>query len=463
MPPAAQPAARPAFRSNWWRVGAIGFAAIAAVAAVITFALGPSPVSGPRQPVGVAVLPFADLSPTADRQYFADGVQEEIITRLTGIPDAPRRAARDRERVSRRGQAGERDRARARRPRRDARNRPVCRGPRARYRAADRRANRHEHLGRRLRPAAHAREPVRHPSRDRGSRRRGSHALARGRRHGSARRLADREFARLRGVSAGQVPLSAQPARRLESSDRAISACRQRGRRLCGSVGLARLMPGSRRARICSGRRRARRFRTHARLRCAPSSSIRTSGLHGRCSPFCARPTTGNGKPRSPSWSARAQAAPEESGTVWSYAYILSLLGRHDEAIQQVRTFAEASPDDARNRQEVAGRLIDSGRFADATEAALAARALNGEPGQVSELLGTAAFGAGDLQTSITELERAVALQRGAAAVVGRLAAAYARAGRESDARALLAEARSPCDRADRQRRHARARLRRAW
>ena len=32
------------------------------------------------------MLPFADLSPTADRQYFADGVQEEIITRLTGIP-----------------------------------------------------------------------------------------------------------------------------------------------------------------------------------------------------------------------------------------------------------------------------------------------------------------------------------------------------------------------------------------
>ena len=64
----------------------IGIAATAAVAAVLTFALGPSPVSGPAQPVGVAVLPFADLSPTADRQYFADGVQEEIITRLTGIP-----------------------------------------------------------------------------------------------------------------------------------------------------------------------------------------------------------------------------------------------------------------------------------------------------------------------------------------------------------------------------------------
>jgi TolB-like protein/Flp pilus assembly protein TadD len=135
-----------------------------------------------------------------------------------------------------------------------------------------------------------------------------------------------------------------------------------------------------------------------------------------------------------------AQAAPEESGTVWSYAYVLSLLGRHDEAIKHVRTFAAASPDDARNRQEVAERLIDAGRFADAAEAARAARELSGEPGQVSELVGTAAFGSGDLQTAITELERAVALQKGAAAVVGRLAAAYARAGRESDARALLAE-----------------------
>ena len=126
------------------------------------------------------------------------------------------------------------------------------------------------------------------------------------------------------------------------------------------------------------------------------------------------------------------QAAPEESGTVWSYAYVLALLGRHDEAIAQVRTFADASPEDARNRQEVAERLIDAGRFGDAAEAALTARALNGEPGQVSELVGVAAFGAGDLPTAIAELERAVALQKGAAAVVGRLAATYALAGREA-------------------------------
>ena len=135
-----------------------------------------------------------------------------------------------------------------------------------------------------------------------------------------------------------------------------------------------------------------------------------------------------------------AQAAPEESGTVWSYAYVLTLLGRYDEAIALVRTFADASPENARNRQEVGWRLIDAGRFGDAAEAALTARALNAEPGQVSELIGVAAFGADDLPTAIAELERAVALQNGAAAVVGRLAATYAHAGREADARALLAE-----------------------
>jgi tetratricopeptide (TPR) repeat protein len=124
------------------------------------------------------------------------------------------------------------------------------------------------------------------------------------------------------------------------------------------------------------------------------------------------------------------QAAPQESGTVWSYAYVLALLGRHDEAIGLVQALADAFPDDARMRQEVGGRLIDAGRFGEAAQAAQAARALNGE----------AAFGSGDFAAAIAELERAVALQNGAAAVVGRLAATYARAGRESDARALLAE-----------------------
>jgi serine/threonine protein kinase/Flp pilus assembly protein TadD len=42
-----------------------------------------------RHPVtnGIAVLPFENLSPDPDNAYFADGVQEEILTRLTSVAD----------------------------------------------------------------------------------------------------------------------------------------------------------------------------------------------------------------------------------------------------------------------------------------------------------------------------------------------------------------------------------------
>src|SRR6266700_2156596 len=42
-----------------------------------------------RHPVtnGVAVLPFENLSPDSDNAYFADGIQEEILTRLASIAD----------------------------------------------------------------------------------------------------------------------------------------------------------------------------------------------------------------------------------------------------------------------------------------------------------------------------------------------------------------------------------------
>ena len=42
-----------------------------------------------RHPVttGIAVLPFENLSPDPDNAYFADGIQEEILTRLANIAD----------------------------------------------------------------------------------------------------------------------------------------------------------------------------------------------------------------------------------------------------------------------------------------------------------------------------------------------------------------------------------------
>ena len=36
---------------------------------------------------GIAVLPFENLSPDPDNAYFADGIQEEILTRLASIAD----------------------------------------------------------------------------------------------------------------------------------------------------------------------------------------------------------------------------------------------------------------------------------------------------------------------------------------------------------------------------------------
>jgi serine/threonine protein kinase/tetratricopeptide (TPR) repeat protein len=67
------------------------------VAAVMTLSLALAAALGVivwksefiRHPVanGVAVLPFENLSPDPDNAYFADGIQEEILTRLTSIAD----------------------------------------------------------------------------------------------------------------------------------------------------------------------------------------------------------------------------------------------------------------------------------------------------------------------------------------------------------------------------------------
>ena len=58
-------------------------------------------------------------------------------------------------------------------------------------------------------------------------------------------------------------------------------------------------------------------------------------------------------------------AAPQETGTVWSYAYVLSRLGRHEEAVALVRGLAAARPADGRMKQEVAEQLIDAGKSVD--------------------------------------------------------------------------------------------------
>ena len=68
-------------------------------------------LSGSPVTNGIAVLPFENLSGDPDNAYFAEGIQEEILTRLASIADLkvisrtstqqyqskPRNLARDRE------------------------------------------------------------------------------------------------------------------------------------------------------------------------------------------------------------------------------------------------------------------------------------------------------------------------------------------------------------------------------
>jgi TolB-like protein/Tfp pilus assembly protein PilF len=47
--------------------------------------LGPSTTDAPINPASIAVLPFADLSPEGDQEYFSDGISEEILNLLANV------------------------------------------------------------------------------------------------------------------------------------------------------------------------------------------------------------------------------------------------------------------------------------------------------------------------------------------------------------------------------------------
>jgi TolB-like protein/DNA-binding SARP family transcriptional activator len=87
-PPAAAPVPEPAWRTavratarrRAWAVAAL--LAVAAVVPVTWAALRP-PAATERS---IVVLPFANLSANADDEYFSDGLTEEIIGRLAGVP-----------------------------------------------------------------------------------------------------------------------------------------------------------------------------------------------------------------------------------------------------------------------------------------------------------------------------------------------------------------------------------------
>jgi TolB-like protein/Flp pilus assembly protein TadD len=82
---AATPARTPGSRSTIRRA-TIGAALLLAAATALTLARDWR-ASSPGVSASVAVLPFDDMSPTGDQEYFADGMTEEIINALARLPD----------------------------------------------------------------------------------------------------------------------------------------------------------------------------------------------------------------------------------------------------------------------------------------------------------------------------------------------------------------------------------------
>src|SRR5205823_9555553 len=71
-----------------WLLGAVSLVAIAAlVAGIILFSRNRSPLVAAAPEKSLAVLPFENLSEEKQNAYFADGVQDEILTDLAKIAD----------------------------------------------------------------------------------------------------------------------------------------------------------------------------------------------------------------------------------------------------------------------------------------------------------------------------------------------------------------------------------------
>ncbi len=60
--------------------------AVALIAAALAYTLTRPPASTAGDPASIAVLPFVDMSPTGDMEYFGDGMAEEILNALARLP-----------------------------------------------------------------------------------------------------------------------------------------------------------------------------------------------------------------------------------------------------------------------------------------------------------------------------------------------------------------------------------------
>ena len=76
---------KPVARKNWHTAAAwIGLLVVAALSGLAVFRSARKS-SLPRPEKSIAVLPFLDLSPTQDQEYFCDGMTEELISELARI------------------------------------------------------------------------------------------------------------------------------------------------------------------------------------------------------------------------------------------------------------------------------------------------------------------------------------------------------------------------------------------
>jgi TolB-like protein/class 3 adenylate cyclase/Tfp pilus assembly protein PilF len=95
-PAAAVAEAKPARRSWSWIAALLIAAALAVAAGLYILSHRPTPIAPPSASApaaavipekSIAVLPFENLSRDPDNAYFADGIQDEILTRLAKIAD----------------------------------------------------------------------------------------------------------------------------------------------------------------------------------------------------------------------------------------------------------------------------------------------------------------------------------------------------------------------------------------
>jgi TolB-like protein len=83
-----KPAAAVAKTSNSWRIASY-FSFVVIIGLVILNLLSRGEVKNQDLPEGmsIAVLPFEDMSPGKDQEYFCDGISEEIINSLAQVPE----------------------------------------------------------------------------------------------------------------------------------------------------------------------------------------------------------------------------------------------------------------------------------------------------------------------------------------------------------------------------------------